>query len=280
MAVYFVTDSGSDIPQGTNGVVVLPLEVNFNGVIYKDGVTLSHREFYDKLIESDELPVTSQVSPFHFETAFKEITDNGDDVICITLSSALSGTFQSANIAASEFKDKVTVIDSQSATIGQAILVFLGLKLLKQGKTKQEIVSILEEEKNHIHVLGLLDTLEYLKRGGRISSTAAFAGNLLSIKPVVTVKDGKVVLAGNARGSKQGNNYLNKEVEKAGGIDFTLPYMLGYTGNSVELLQKYIKDSEKLWADEVDDLPTMTVGGAIGTHVGPGAIAVAFFDKH
>ena len=141
------------------------------------------------------------------------------------------------------------------------------------------IVEQLEKEKKNIRVVALLDTLEYLKKGGRISKTVAFAGNVLSIKPVIAIQNGEVAILGKARGSKQGNNILVEQIKSAGGIDFEKPLFLGYTGLSDALIQKYITDSETLWKNGVNSLSVATIGGTIGTHAGPGAIAVAFFAK-
>ena len=127
--------------------------------------------------------------------------------------------------------------------------------------------------------LAMLDTLEYLMKGGRISKTAAIAGSLLSIKPVVTLSGGEIKVLGKARGSRQANNLLVQEIAKAGGVDFSMPLLLGYAGLSDILLQKYIADSAALWEGNCESLPTVVVGSVVGTHAGPGAVAVAFFAK-
>ena len=127
--------------------------------------------------------------------------------------------------------------------------------------------------------MALLDTLEYLKKGGRISSGAAFLGNVLSIKPVIAIVDGEVSFLGKARGSKQGNNFLSQQVDTYGGIDYSLPVLLGYTGCSTVLMDKYIKDSSSLWEGRIPVPDIIQVGATIGTHIGPGGIAVAFFSK-
>ena len=124
-----------------------------------------------------------------------------------------------------------------------------------------------------------MDTLEYLKKGGRISKTVAFAGGMLNIKPVVTIQDGAVALIGKARGSRNGNNLLVEKIREAGGVDFERPVLLGYTGLSSALLEKYVDDSKALWADHVDKLDGCLLCSVIGTHAGPGAVAVAFFRK-
>lgn len=279
MSIKFVIDSASDIlPEEAKrlGAVHLPLTIRFGDTEYFDGVNLSHKEFYEKLIESNTLPTTSQINPAMFEETFEKLVNEGHTVIAITLSSKLSGTYQSAIIAAQEYKDKVFVVDSENVCVGERVLILRGIELLKEGLSAKDIVDKLNEEKKNIKVLGLLDTLEYLKKGGRISAAAAFAGGILSIKPVITVKDGVVELVGKARGSKQGNNLLREMIAKTG-IDFNKPLSLGYSGLSDELLQKYIKDSESLWQGQADELRISTVGATIGTHVGPGAIAIAFF---
>lgn len=273
-----ITDSASDIMEpDRKDLTVLPMTVRFGEKEYLDGVTINHQEFYEKLIESDELPVTSLISPGDFEAAYQKAAEAGEQVLVVTLSGRLSGTYQSACIAAADFEENVRVVDSMNATIGEQILVLYALQLSDQGVELDEIVRTLEQAKKKIHVLGLLDTLEYLKKGGRISKTAAFLGGALSVKPVVTVAEGEVVMLGKARGSRNGNNFLIHEIEKAGGVDFTRPYRLGYTGLDDTLLQKYIHDSERLWKGNADSLPVSSIGATIGTHVGPGAIAVAFF---
>lgn len=277
--IKIVTDSASDIVDNRReDMAVLPISITFGSEEYQDGVTLTHQKFYEKLIECDELPVTSQVPPFAFEEAFREAVEQGDQVIAITLSSKLSGTWQSACIAAEGFGDKVRVVDSENASIGQHALVEYALRLKEEGMAFEEIVERLESDKGRIRLIALLDTLEYLKKGGRISKAAAMAGSLLSIKPVIAIQRGEVAILGKARGSKQGNNLLAEQIRQTGGIDFGKPFVLGYTGLGDSLLQKYIADHEAFWKPSVHELETSSVGGTIGTHVGPGAIGVAFFS--
>lgn len=195
----------------------------------------------------------------------------------ITISSKLSGTYQSAMIAAAGCSS-VYVVDSENASVGCGILVGLALRYLRDGMTASAIAEKLQEDKKKIVVISLLDTLEYLKRGGRISK-AAFAGGLLNIKPVISIADGEIQLLGKARGSKMGNNLLAQQIQKVGGIDFTKPVLLGYTGLSDVLLQKYIEDSSYLWSASLDAVRYVSIGSVIGAHAGPGAIAVAFFRK-
>ena len=279
MKIRIITDSASDLlsPHRPE-VTVLPMTVTFGEEQFRDGVDLTHRQFYEKLIEGEDLPTTSQIAPVQFEEAFRAAVEAGETVVAVVLSAKLSGTYQSACIAAEEFPGKVFVVDSANATIGERILVERGLELMDQGLEAAAIAAKLEEEKGDIRLVALLDTLEYLKRGGRVSASVALVGGLLAIKPVVAVQEGEVVVLGKARGSKNGNNLLIQEIQKTG-VDFSRPYKLGYAGLNDSLLQKYIADSAALWEGHTDSLPTGTVGGTIGTHVGPGAIAVAFFQK-
>ena len=280
MPVRVITDSASDILPGEYpGLVVLPLSISFDETVYADGADLSHERFYELLVEEDELPKTGQVNPYAFSQAFEEAYAAGDDVVCVTLSSKLSGTNQSAVTAAAGAKTVVRVVDSKSVCVGERILVECALRLAAEGKTAAEIADALCELRERVCVVALLDTLEYLRRGGRIGAAAAGVGALLSIKPVITVEDGAIAILGKARGSKNGRNLLSEQVEKAGGIDFGMPLALGYAGLSDKLLRKYIADSRSIWAPGFPDgdLPVYTVGATIGTHVGPGAIALAFF---
>lgn len=280
MKIRIITDSASDLlsPHRPE-ITVLPMTITFGEEQFRDGVDLTHRQFYEKLIEGEDLPTTSQIAPAQFEEAFRAAVEAGETVVAVVLSARLSGTYQSACIAAAEFPGKVFVVDSANATIGERILVERGLELMDQGLEAAAIAAKLEEEKGDIRLVALLDTLEYLKRGGRVSASVALVGGLLAIKPVVAVQEGEVVVLGKARGSKNGNNLLIQEIQKTG-VDFSRPYKLGYAGLNDSLLQKYIADSAALWEGHTDSLPTGTVGGTIGTHVGPGAIAVAFFRKH
>lgn len=283
MSIRIVTDSASDITQEEAAkwkVDVLPLRTIFGEQEYLDGVTLSKSEFFEKLIETDELPKTSQIPPYDYEEKFSEIIKNGDTAICITLSSKLSGCYQSAVLAAKNFGEKVLLIDSENVCIGERILVELAMKLRDNGKSAQEIRDILEERKKDVRVIGLLDTLEYLKKGGRISATAALAGKLLSIKPVIAVENGEIAILGKARGSKSGKNMLTEFVKEAGGIDFQMPYCLAYSGLSDVLLRKYVEDSKDLYIENTTELPMSMIGSTIGTHVGPGAIAAGFFSTN
>ena len=281
MAVRIITDSGFDIPGELDPrLTVIPLGITFGTTTYADGVDITNDRFYELLIESDELPKTSQATPYVYAQAFDKVKEAGDEAVVITLSSKLSGTYQSAVTAASDYEG-IYVVDSKNVTIGQGILVQYALKLAEEGYDAKVIAEALEDARERICLLALLDTLEYLKRGGRIPKSVGTIGELLSIKPVVGVEDGEVVMLGKARGSKNGRNQLHQQVEKRG-IEFGMPILLGYTGLSQKLLKKYLEDNRAIWEGMVseDELPITSVGATIGTHVGPDAIALAFFGKN
>lgn len=281
MSVKIIVDSTSDLtPEVAQQVKIVPLTIHFGEKQYVSGVDIDSKKFYEMLVESDVLPTTSQPTPYAFSQVFQEVVDAGDTAVCLTVSSKLSGTYQSATIAAEEFPGKIFVVDTLTVAIGGGILAEYALHLANSGMTAEEIAQDVLAQRQKVRVLALVDTLEYLKKGGRISSTVAFAGGLLNIKPVISVTDGEVKMMGKARGSKQGNNLLVQEIQKSGGVDFTKPLMLGYTGLSDALLQKYIADSAALWEGQVENLSVSIVSSVVGTHVGPGAVAVAFFARN
>ena len=279
MNTRIIVDSTADLmPEFKSRVHTVPLTLRFGDEEYIDGVTIDHKTFYEKLIESDVLPTTSQGTPDAFMQEYEKAKQAGEAAVVITLASKLSGTYQSAMIAAADY-DNIYVVDSASVAMGSGILVELALRLLDEGKSAKEIAAILEEEKQKVVIIALVDTLEYLKKGGRVSKTVALAGSVLNIKPVLSVADGDIRILGKARGSKMGNNLLVQEIDKAGGIDFTKPVLLGYSGISNALLLKYIEDSRHIWEGNLPDIRYTTVGSVIGTHAGPGAVVVAFFKN-
>ena len=259
MNVRIIVDSSTDVAEAyLNRIQVVPLTLRFGEEEYYDGVTIHKEEFYRRLVESDELPTTSQATPASFDQVFREVVANGDSAVVICLSSKLSGTYQSACIAAESY-DNIYVVDSQSVAIGTGVLAQYAVDCADGGISAREIAQKLEKKKADV--------------------TVAFAGGVLNIKPVVTVQDGVVALIGKARGSRNGNNLLVEKINQSGGVDFSLPVLLGYTGLNSALLDKYVEDSRGLWAEELDSIPKTLLCSIIGTHVGPGAVAVAFFRK-
>lgn len=279
MAIKFILDSASDISAEEAeklGVSIVPLTVQFKNEEYLDGVNLLPKEFYEKLIKSSDLPKTSQANPYQFEEVFENELKVADQIIVITISSKLSGTYTSAVSASEKFGGRVFVLDSQSASLGERHLCLYGLTLEKQGLRAQEIVDKLNEVKSKIQIMAMVNTLKYLKKGGRISSAVAFAGELFAIKPVVGVVDGEIKMLGKAMGAKKGHKLLNSIIEQKG-IDLNMPHGLIWAGTSDEQLQKYIADSTGFWKE--NKLNAYMIGSTIGTHVGPGTIGVAYFQK-
>lgn len=278
MSVRIYIDSSADTTAAVREkCTVVPLTVRFGEKEFTDGITIDYKLFYKKLAECPDLPATSQPTPAVFAAVYEEAVSAGDQVVVVTISSKLSGTYQSASIAAMDYPDRVYVVDSMNAAIGTGILAELGLSLAESGMSAADIAQQLTEERKNIRLYAMVDTLEYLKRGGRISKTVAFAGELLSIKPIITVQDGVVEMVGKARGAKQGNLQLSKLALNAD-VDFSKPLLLGFTGLSDTALNTYIEGSSDVWGDH--PVNTAAIGSVIGTHVGPGAVAMAFFKKH
>lgn len=279
MSVQILVDSACDLgleEAKQKGLRLLPLRICFGETEYLDGVDLDHEGFFHKLIETDVLPTTSQISPYEYGQYFKDVVKNGDTAVCITLSSKLSGCYQSACIAARDYEGQIFIVDSENACIGQRILAEYAARLVSEGMSAKEIADELDKSKKNIRLIALLDTLEYLKKGGRISAATAMAGSLLSIKPVIAIMHGEVAVLGKARGSKAGNNKLTELIEQEN-VDLNKPYILAYSGLSDMLLRKYMEDYSGSYKDKVHDVPIGSIGCAIGTHAGPGAIGVAFF---
>ena len=278
MKTKIIIDSTTNITQELEGQFgVVPLTVHFGDKEYIDGVTITNEEFYTQLESGTITPTTSQPTPDAFAKAFREATDQGFEVVAITVSSKLSGTYQSAFIAAEEFDGRVTVEDSGSVTIGAGLVAEIALAMAQNNASAAEIAAEIESIRDKVKIIAVLDTLEYLKRGGRVSKTVAFAGGLLNIKPVALIEDGEIKVAGKARGSKLGNAVMLKQISGMGGIDFTKPFILGYTGVSDRLLKEFIDDNIEHFAG--NELNQSYVGSVVGTHAGPGAIAVAFITK-
>ncbi len=276
MSIRIIIDSTTDIPERVlHQVEVVPLTVSFGDEEYLDGIDLSRGDFYRKLEAGQILPKTSQPSPEAFAGVFQRIHEAGDEGVFISVASALSGTCQSAAIAAADYPE-ISVVDSRNVAVGTGILAEYALLLISRGITREELTQKLEKKREDICLIAMLDTLEYLKRGGRISKTAALAGGILNIKPVITVKEGEILILGKARGAKKANNLLVELAEK-NGVDYSLPILLGYAGTSDELLQNYIHDSRKLWEGHVENLEYAQICSVVGTHTGPGAVAAAFF---
>ncbi len=282
--IKIIVDSASDftIDEAEKlGIYVIPIEINIEGKIYQDGIDLKKDEFFNMLKHCQNLPKTSQINEYRYQEIFSKFIDDYDNLLVITLSSKLSGTYFEAK-KASSFSDKIYVLDSSTASIGERFLCEYALKLIKEGKTFKEIINILETKKKKIYIVALLNDLENLKKGGRISPLIAFAGEMFKVKPLILVNNGKIKLASKALGHKKGFFVLNQLINKMGGIDYSLPYAFLYSGCDKTLLIRFLNDSKEIYKKEIDDInkiPTYLIGATIGTHIGSDAIGVCFFAK-
>lgn len=279
--IRILTDSASDIlPAEAEqlGVTVIPLNVTLeDGTVLRDGVDMTPSAYYEILAGCRKLPTTSQPSPELFENFFLEAAAAGDEVIGIFLSHALSGTYQCAKLAADMANvDNVLFVDSGHVCLSEALLVRLAVQLRDSGKTACQIAAILEHAKEHLHLVAAIDDLKYLRKGGRLPAAVAVAGGMLGIKPLITIQDGKVAMAGKARGLPGAYVALFKKVEEMGGINPAFQALAGYTVSPREVtpIQTYLRDNL-----QQEDLLVRQIGCVIGTHAGPGAFGIAFFDK-
>lgn len=281
MKINIITESTADITKEQAkemGITILPIPIRFGEDEYLAGETLDNQLFYKILMESDEFPKTSQITPFVYEQAIAERRAKNEDVLIITISKKLSGCYQNAIKAAYKYADHVKVIDSESASLGQRILVEYAFSLIKEGLSLDDIVIALEKVKERIHVLALVDTLDYLVKGGRLSKAAAIAGKILSIKPIISVQNGKVEVVGKARGTKAGFNSLKKLIKQRGEIDGTLPMAFGYSGLSDVKVRQYLSCNEDLYLS-IKEIRIMQMGSAIGAYTGPNVVGLAWFTK-
>lgn len=279
MSVRIITDSASDMnaeQAAQKGVCVIPMTIRIDGEEYQDGVTITSEAFYRRLGECKSLPATSQITPHAFSETLGRVLCEGDEAVVITISGKLSGTVQSASIAAEEFGDRVQVVDSLNACAGERILVEYAVRLRDEGQSAKAIAEELLKARRRICLVALVDTLEYVIKGGRLSKAAGLAGTMLHVRPVVGIRDGALVVLGKAMGARKSNNLLTQTIT-ARGVDFSMPYMLAYTGLDDTKLRDYIENSRALWETQTSQLPVSVIGSTIGTYAGPGAIAVAFF---
>ena len=281
MAIRIIVDSSADMEEGyarAHDITIIPMTIAFGSEQYAEGVDLSREEFFERLVETDDLPRTSQIPPMVFKDLFQEAVDAGDEVVCITLSSHISGTYQSACIAAAPFKESVFVVDSENATIGERILAERAWALRDEGLSAADIAYCLNQEKKDIRLVASLDTLEYLRRGGRIPSSVAYAGSKLDVKPLLTITvDGKLSLAGVARGRKKGIKQLAEYYNKRKAD--SRPGRCVVIGNA-----DCPKDAARLQealgkGDDSILFLGSSIGPVIGSHVGPDMIAVVFWGN-
>lgn len=279
MAVTLIIDAGCDLntqQAEALGVTLVPMTIHFGNEEYRSGVNITHEEFFEKLAASKELPSTSQPTPYDFETVYRKVKAEGDEAVVLCISSALSGTYQSATIAADGFEDCVYVVDTRAVSIAQKILLDYAISLRKHGANAKEIAAELERKKADVRAFGAVETLEYLIKGGRLSKAAGAVGSVLGIRPVLCLADGALAVAGKARGAKGAITMTHKLIEEIG-VDFSMPMGVGYTGNDPHVIDPYLNAPNSAWNGH--DVPVYTVGSTVGTHTGPGLFITAFFKK-
>lgn len=280
MGIRIITDSTSDFSAAQAkelGITIIPLKVIFGDKEYKEGLEITMEGFYDKLVKAEKLPTTSQPSPDDFLTRFMEAKEAGDSVVAILISGKLSGTVQSATIAKelAEYED-IHIVDSQTTITGLRFLVEHAVKLSAKGMSVTEIVPILEELKDRIVLLAMVDTLEYLHKGGRLSKSSAILGSLLKFKPIITVKDGVIGVEGKERGTNKGIAKMLEIMEERGLRDEHYPLYFGYTAedSKTKLLVEGVKERYGYL-----DSTIHPVGCVVGTHAGPGACVITYVSK-
>lgn len=278
MAVRIIVDSTADYSAAEiekRQITCIPMTIAFGEEQYTDGVDLTKDEFFEKLIESDVFPKTSQPSPAAFEEYFKEAKEAGDSVVAILISGALSGTIQSANLAKElvEYED-IFIVDSKSATLGIRMLADRAVRMRDQGAGAEEIVAELEALKPRIRIYAGLDTLEYLQKGGRLSKTEAVIGKLANIKPIIKVsEEGEVAMYGKQRGIKQVCRQLGKILEEEA-PDENYPVYFLYAYDKKNCIS-FIQSLQKKGMD-FGEVKTRGIGPTIGTHIGPGAFGIVY----
>lgn len=279
MGVKIISDSAADIPEvmvQELGIKVLPLKITYDGKTYRDGVDIKSVEFFNKMKNENIRPTTSQVSPNDFIEAFKEEVKEGNQIISIHLSSKTSGTYQSASLAKDSFDNAdITVIDSEFLSFAYGSFVVIAAQMAKEGKTKEEIIKKINYLRDKTEVIFCVDDLEYIKRGGRISKAAATLGQLLSIKPILYMKNGQNDLLDKVRGSKKA---IPKMVELIKDMEYDSNYKFYVLhANCKDKADELIQALKEEFG--VSDIPVFDIGCVIGSHVGPGTVGLTFIKK-
>ncbi|HNZ82299.1 MAG TPA: DegV family protein [Sedimentibacter sp.] len=280
MSIRIVIDSTSDV---TDEIIekynlkVVPLTVNFEKQSYLDKIELSSKEFFEKLAAADKLPTTTLVSPGAFVETFSEILLEGDKVLGLFVASEFSGTYDSARMARNMIgSDDIHIIDTRSVCLGSFALILEAIELVKENKTIEEIVEILNRLKEKIVVVAALDTLKYLEKGGRLSKGQAVVGSLLNIKPIVAIKDGEIKVIEKLRGKNKTVKWFDEWIEKNNYdlSDKTVLLFHGNAYNQLKLLRETIEDKYK-----IKNIIENEIGPVIGTHSGPGVLGMGFLNK-
>lgn len=271
--VRIVTDSTADLSleqQRAAGITVVPLNVHFGDEVFRDRVDLSSTEFFRKLKAAPQLPRTSQPSPGVFEEVYRSLTDKGDEVVAVLLSSKVSGTYNAAQIAAQAVPGKVDVVDSESASMALGFLALEAVKLAADGAGRAAVSEGVRKLVPKARILCAIDTLTYLERGGRIGKARALLGSLLNFKPLITLREGEVVPLGRARGRPQMLDRLVEMLRRDGQIT-RLAVLHGAAASEAEHLRARLAgDYPEL------DVIVSEIGPVLATHTGPGVIGITY----
>ncbi|WP_373601228.1 DegV family protein [Paraclostridium bifermentans] len=278
--IKLICDSLSDIPKElleTYDIHEVPLTVIFDGKEYIDGIDLSKEEFYKMLRNSENMPKTSQCTYIQFRDAFKKYLNEDKGILYIGGSSTASGTLQSAMMAKNDLEGNIYIIDTQNLSIGSGCFLLSAAEMIEKNKNIEEIVDHLEKLKNNIEVLFTVDTLDYLQKGGRISLAKATIGNMLNIKPILSIQDGLVKPVNQVRGKKQVLSKIIALIKEKFGEDLSdKRIILGYGDNEGEI----ISVEEKLKSEfNISEILTVNVSSCICAHTGPGIIGIACCNK-
>ncbi len=281
MGLKILADSVSDIPKAVREeleIEIVPLEVNFSDGSYKDQFELDSETFFKKLRATEEVPTTSQVNPGEFIKVFEKHIKSGDEVILITLSSKLSGTYNAAVTAVGflDAEDKIHIIDSASVSLGYGLMVIEAAELLREGCEKDEIIERVHKRINGIENIFIFDTLTYLYKGGRLSAGEAVVGGLLNIKPILTVENGLLKPVDKVRGRKKTIQWVIDRMRESG-LDFSGKRVALYHGDDYEYMMTFKKRLEEELG--VKEWIIGEVGPVVGTHSGPGCIAISYVSE-
>ncbi|RXZ77011.1 DegV family protein [Paenibacillaceae bacterium] len=277
--IKVVTDSTADIPKeviNQYGITMVPLKVHFGQEVFLDAVTIEPGQFYEKLAASPVLPTTSQPSPIEFMEVYQEILAKEPEAIILSfhLSSALSGTYQSAVLARSMLEGEagdITIVDTKMASFGIGLMAVTAARMAAQGSSKEEIIAETERLRGELRLYFLVDTLEYLQKGGRIGKAAALFGSILNIKPILTVNtEGTVAPVDKIRGQRKAMQRMMELLKADFGND---PVHLALAYAQHDTLAKQLEELAQAYLN-VQEISHTTLGAVIGTHVGPGAAAI------